>query len=361
MRRQDCVNKAILALFIVTFSFCAIPDVWTKKGEAGPIAGEWGECHAFIIGINSYEKWPRLKTFIDEDGQVTLAGVSASVIPPESDMRSYRDPTTGMEFLLLKGGCFDMGDTFGDGEADEKPVHEVCLKDFYLGKYEVTVGQFRQFIKDSGYRTEAEKGEGCYYWIGKEWKNDPKKNWRSPGFTQKDEHPVVCISYNDALAFIDWLAKKTGRTYRLPTEAEWEYAARSGGKKYKYSWGEGSPSGNIADLSAKEAFSDWLIWEGYDDGYVYTAPVGSFPPNELGIRDMTGNVWEWCSDWYGEKYYSESPKDNPRGPNSGQFRVVRGGSWANGPRNVRASNREGSEPLYRNDTIGFRLALSALQ
>jgi formylglycine-generating enzyme required for sulfatase activity len=174
---------------------------------------------------------------------------------------------------------------------------------------------------------------------------------------QDDNHPVVCISWNDAQAFKEWLSRSSGKSYRLPTEAEWEYAARSGGKSYKYSWGNGAPSGNIADKSLKRRFSDLAIWDGYDDGYVYTAPVGRFQANNLGLYDMTGNVWEWCQDWYGEKYYSESPKDNPQGPNSGTYRVLRGGSWCYFPRLVRAAYRFWGGPGSRDFTSGFRLAV----
>jgi formylglycine-generating enzyme required for sulfatase activity len=268
-----------------------------------------------------------------------------------------------MEFVLVKGGCFQMGDAFGDGGADEKPVHEVCVDDFYMGKYEVTVGQFKEFVRETGYQTEAERGDGAYHFTGREWKMGKAINWRNPGFRQTDRHPVVCVSHNDALAFAEWLGRKTGQGIRLPTEAEWEYAARSGGKKYKYGWGSGNPSANIADVSLKREFpsSNLTIWEGYDDGYVYTAPVGSFPPNELGLCDMTGNVWEWCSDWYGEKYYGESRKTNPQGPDSGQYRVGRGGSWIFDPGGVRAATRGWDEPSCRDDDDGFRLVFSPAQ
>jgi formylglycine-generating enzyme required for sulfatase activity len=273
--------------------------------------------------------------------------------------KMFKDPVTGMEFVFVKGGCFEMGDTFGDGNQDERPLHKVCVDDFYLGKYEVRVGDFRKFVNETGYRTEAESGDGCYTYKGDKWGKDRNANWRNPGFVIDDRHPVVCVSWNDSMAFIDWLKRKTGKQYRLPREAEWEYAGRNGGRQHKYSWGNGDPAGNIADESGKRRFFGWTIWNGYDDGYIFTAPVGSFRPNDLGLYDMTGNVWEWCSDWYGESYYQGSPRNNPEGPGHGSYKVIRGGSWNVSPGDVRAANRDWFGPADRGYSLGFRLGASA--
>jgi formylglycine-generating enzyme required for sulfatase activity len=293
------------------------------------------------------------------EASATQASVKAEHLAPVAKTApgEYPDPVTGMEFVLVKGGCYQMGDTFGDGCADEKPVHEVCLNDFYLGKYDVTVGDFRKFVNETGYRTEAEKGDGCFVYKVDKWEKDRNKNWRDPGFSQDDRHPVVCVSWNDAKAFADWLRSTGGREYRLPTEAELEYAARSRGKNYKYSWGTGGPAGNMADVSLKAQFPGrpLPIWEGYDDGYVFTAPVGKFASNELGLYDMTGNVWEWVSDWYDQNYYKHSLKENPQGPGSGPHKVLRGGSWNDDPRGERASHRARSAPTDQADLMGFRL------
>ncbi len=265
--------------------------------------------------------------------------------------------------VFIKGGCFDMGDTFGDGGSDEKPVHEVCVDDFYMGKHEITVGEFRSFINDTDYKTDADREGGCYYLTGNGWIKDNDKTWREPGFLQSDRYPVVCVSWNDANSFAEWLSKKTGRKYRLPTEAEWEYAARSRGKKFKYSWGNGEPSGNIMDESAKIMFSGWKIWEGYNDGYVYSAPVGSFRANEVKLYDMTGNVWEWVQDWYARDYYKNSPRNNPKGLSHGESRVVRGGSFAYlqdyVPWDIRVFSRGWIVPWERCSDLGFRIVSPA--
>ncbi|MBF0563713.1 MAG: SUMF1/EgtB/PvdO family nonheme iron enzyme [Nitrospirae bacterium] len=279
----------------------------------------------------------------------------------ETQSAIYTDPVTGTELVLVKGGCYRMGNVFeadGDGYEDEKPVHEVCVDDFYLGKYEVTVGEFKTFVDEAGYKTEAEKGDGSYIWTDKGWRKDKNANWSNPGFKQDDKHPVVCVSWNDAIAYIEWLSAKTGRKYRLPTEAEWEYAARSGGKDYKYSWGNGTPSGNIADETLKRQFPDWSwpIWEGYESGYIYTAPVGNFMPNEIGIYDMSGNVWEWCQDVYASDAYKKHARNNPIYTGDSASSVIRGGSWYTLPRYVRVFRRGDGARDGRNCYVGFRLA-----
>jgi formylglycine-generating enzyme required for sulfatase activity len=287
---------------------------------------------------------------VEGGGAKTISIVMEKPAPPPVAAAKtgdiYQDSTTGMDFVFVKGGCYEMGDTFGDGRADEKSVHNVCINDFYLGKYEVTVGQFRTFVQDTNYRTEAEKGDGCFVWSGSKWEKDGSKSWRSPGFSQDDNLPAVCVSWNDSQAFNEWLSRKGGKSYRLPTEAEWEYAARSGGKKEKY-------AGTSNDSGLGE-----YAWYNANSGN-RTHAVGEKTPNGLGLYDMTGNVWEWCQDWYGEKYYEDSPRNNPQGPSNGQYRVLRGGAWFRKPENVRAATRTWLEPAYRNSANGFRLSLSA--
>jgi len=264
---------------------------------------------------------------------------------------------TPPDMVLIPAGSFLMGSD--DGEANEKPVHEVYVDAFYMDKYEVTVAQFKKFVEATGHKTDAEKEGSSYAWTGKKWEEKKGVNWRHDAEgksigSNNMNHPVIHVSWNDAKAYAQWAGK------RLPTEAEWEYAARSGSKGYKYSWGNENPvgkkGGNIADEAAKRSLGWTNTWEGYDDGFVFTAPVGSFDPNEFGLYDMTGNVWEWSEDWFDENYYSKSPKQNPKGPDSGTSRVLRGGSWDGGPRSVRCADRGNDEPADRDVNVGFRCA-----
>jgi sulfatase modifying factor 1 len=255
----------------------------------------------------------------------------------------YKDHSFGMEFVYVQVGCYQMGDTFGDGFPSEQPVHEVCVNDFALAKYDVTVGEFRKFTVATGYKTEAEEEGGCGVFNGSKWVWDASKNWRNPGFNQDDSQPVVCVSRNDAEAFINWLSEVSGMHYRLPTEAEWEYAARSGGKKEKYAGGN--------DINA-------VAWYYYNSG-LSTRRVGTKHPNGLGLYDMCGNVLQWVQDWYDENYYRDSLRSNPQGPRSGHERVLRGSAWSDEPAYVRATRRSRKPPSHRGSLLGFRLAFSA--
>jgi len=243
------------------------------------------------------------------------------------------DPATGMEFVVVKGGCYAMGDSVGDGDPNERPVHEVCVSDFSIGEYEVTNGQFRQFDpQHTSNRIESDQ------------LND-------------DRQPVVNVSWEQATAYAKWLSEKSGATYRLPTEAEWEYAARAGVMASRF-WGsnpdEACQYANVADLTAKQHWAKWTTFS-CDDKYSQSAPVGSFMPNGNGIYDMLGNVWEWCEDVYNSEAYAKLPKDNPVFTGMGEYRVMRGGGWSNGPLGVRSSHRVGLSPDFGHHALGFRL------
>ena len=247
------------------------------------------------------------------------------------------DAVPNIDMVRIPGGEFMMGSE--TGAPDERPVHRVRVDSFYLGRTEVTVGQWRMFARESGYLTQAEQRRGGMVRgeKGREVKRDA--NWEHPYQAQTDEHPVVLVSWKDAQAFCHWLSKKSGLNYRLPTEAEWEYACRAGGKDELY--------GKL----------DAIAWYEFNsDGH--THPVGRKQPNSLGLYDMLGNVWEWCQDRYDKNYYRVSPGTDPAGPVEGLYRVSRGGSWCSKPPRVRAAFRRHDPYYYRFYRLGFRLARS---
>jgi formylglycine-generating enzyme required for sulfatase activity len=283
---------------------------------------------------------------------------------------TYTETVAGinLQMTLVRGGTFTMGSN--DGSDDEKPTHTVQLDDYFIGTQEVTLQQFRAFIADTGYKTDAEKrtddyGSYIYNVSRGGWEKKDGINWRhdAEGKLQtNDQHPVIHISWNDAMAFCKWLKDKTGKNYTLPTEAQWEYAAGNGSRHTKYAWGNGNPTnsrgGNVADETKLPNGTTWdSKFEGYTDGYWATAPVGQFGANELGLYDMTGNVWEWCSDWYSSDYYSSSSSLNPTGPATGTLRALRGGGWCYNAESCRVVCRGGTAPASRRNRIGFRLAV----
>jgi formylglycine-generating enzyme required for sulfatase activity len=283
---------------------------------------------------------------------------------PENPPKSITN-SIGMKLVIIPAGTFLMGSPNEDMDAngDETPRHPVRItRPFYLGVTEVTRGQFRRFVDDAGYQSDAEKdGNGGFGWNEetKYFKQNPRYTWRNPGFEQTDDHPVVNVSWNDTVAFAQWLSRKEGKTYRLPTEAEWEYACRAGSTT-RFSNGDNEEAlaavGNVADGTAREKYPDWTGAIAARDGYVYTAPVGRFQPNALGLYDMHGNVWEWCSDGYAPDYYGYSPMDDPRG-DFGAAPGIRGGSWYRDFRVCRSASRLCFRQGARYSHIGFRVAL----
>ena len=266
-----------------------------------------------------------------------------------------------LRLVRVPAGKFQMGSPKSEKyrSRNEGPQHEVTITgDLYMGRCEVTRGQFAAFVKAAGYRTEPEKHGWVFAWDGRKWDKVKGASWRNVGFEQTDGHPVICVSWNDALAFCEWLSTKTGRSVRLPTEAEWEYACRAGGRT-AYSWGNDPNGGkgwcNAADKTGKKEFRGWKTF-GWEDGHVFTAPAGAFKANAFGLHDTHGNVWEWCSDWYARNYADAKTVD-PRGPASGTLRVVRGGSWLSDPPRCRSAFRCGSPPLgsYCDFIVGFRV------
>ncbi len=262
------------------------------------------------------------------------------------------------ETVNITGGTFDMGDVMQDNEQTDETVHSVYVSNFAMGKYELTLDQFKAFIDDEGYTTDADKN-GSYIWTGSEWKIQKGVNWKCDiagniRSTSDYKHPVIHVSWNDATAYCEWLSKKTSKKYRLPTEAEWEYAAREGGKKVRFGNGKNTADASEINFDARESYR-----KSYSNAGVYrekTTAVGSFAANSLGLYDMAGNVWEWCSDWYGS--YSSSYQSNPTGAATGSIRVNRGGGWGNAPRNCRAASRSLNSPANCDSRLGFRVAFS---
>ena len=244
--------------------------------------------------------------------------------------------------VFVKGGCFAMGGR-NNKYLDPWPEHKVCVDDFYIGKYEVTQKEWESVMG----RHKVEHAELL-------------------GYEECDNCPVGDVTWMDVQKYIKRLNSKTGKTYRLPTEAEWEYAARSGGKKEKYAGFSDEALmyqyANFCDSNCQDLAKDRT--NDQDDGYKNAAPVGSFKPNGLGLYDMTGNVDEWVNDRYDENYYQNSPKDNPRGPSQGKVRVYRGGNYDLHGRlgsfsgDLETFARNKTEGSFKYWSHGFRLAMS---
>lgn len=265
----------------------------------------------------------------------------------KNKQESLNKLTGGIDLVYVRGGSFEMGSE--KGESDEKPMHTITLSNYFIGKYEVTVGQFRKFIAATGYKTSADINGGSYLWNGSQWKLQPGINWEydALGFKRpetEENHPVIHVSWTDALEYTKWLSSVTGKAFRLPTEAEWEFAARGGMSSNGYTFAGSNDINQVA----------WSL----DNKSNQTFPVGKKQPNELGIYDMTGNVWEWCNDWYDADYYAKSPSTNPQGSKSGLFKVIRGGSWGGLSNFNRVTFRYRYFPGNRGKFNGFRIAAS---
>jgi formylglycine-generating enzyme required for sulfatase activity len=321
---------------------------------------------------------------------------------------------TRSNMVLVEGGTFMMGDIFGEGGDNEIPVHEVTLADFYISKFEVTVGEFKNFIRETGYKTSAEgpidldaqrkimesvagrkptreellelKGRylkygGAGFWDAEKrvWTGyDTLITWRNPGFEQTDAEPVMAISPDDAMQYCNWLSLSAGlpvaydletggildhngkpttditkvKGYRLPTEAEWEYAAREGGREVRF--GNGKNIARSSEINFRGDDGEYAYLE--PGGYLKkSAPVGSYPPNSLGLYDMSGNAWEWAGDKFVE--YTNEARENPY-TNSGEGHALRGGRWGGDAYEARVFHRSSWIRNDRCNNSGFRIARS---
>jgi formylglycine-generating enzyme required for sulfatase activity len=296
-----------------------------------------------------------------------------------------RDGSAGPQLVVVPAGIFEMGSPHDEHGryADEGPLHKVYFaRPFALGHTEVTVGQFRKFVESTGYVTSAERGEGSLLREANsgDWRLREEINWRhdQSGSPAEDHLPVVHVSWQDAQAYIKWLSGQTGEQYRLPSEAEFEYANRAGSQT-AFWWGGYSPPVQVANLRGEidvrmmpkairtplETEVEYVLREGptplvfhnYNDDAPGVSPVASYRPNAFGLHDTTGNVWEWTQDCWHENYEG-APADGRawvEGNRCGE-RVIRGGSWYCFPRHARSANRWAERRFFRNMYIGFRVA-----
>ncbi len=297
-------------------------------------------------------------------GLFSFAPFSLGQSPAPSAVPSVRLITNsiGMKLALIPAGEFLMGSTpeeidlmlkqmkqkgvhawYQASPPSEGPRHRVRITaPFYLGAKEMTLGCFKRFAEATGYRTDAEKdGQGADGRTGGQWQTKPEYNWKNMGYERRDDLPVVNVTWNDAVAFCEWLTNKEGQGYRLPTEAEWEYACRAG-TTTRYYWGDDDSPRNQC------------VWHGGTSGGA-SHPVGQLKPNAFGLFDMNGNVYEYWSDWFSTNSYSSAALENPKGPAAGTERVVRGGSWGTDPMHCRSAFRGGAGQTHRNMRDGFRV------
>ncbi|MCR9099173.1 MAG: SUMF1/EgtB/PvdO family nonheme iron enzyme [bacterium] len=304
------------------------------------------------------QAYPNGRYRAQAEAKIKALEQGGSTTPSSSTTRRRDLP----DMIFVEGGTFQMGSSDSDADSDETP-HTVTVDDFYMHRFEVTNEEFAAFLNAEGNQST---GGTEWYEIDSEYANIEKRNGRYYAKSGYDRHPVMEVSWYGAVAYCNWKSKEDGlqqvyrisgtsisadwnaNGYRLPTEAEWEYAARSRGGSDKW-----------AGTSSASSLSSYANSSGSEDGYERTAPVGSFRPNDLGLKDMSGNVWEWCWDWYDSDYYQKSSSQNPRGPSTGSNRVSRGGGWYNPSQLCRASNRYGWYPSLRGLNLGFRLALSS--
>ncbi len=289
------------------------PLVKRWRDDIAKLSAEQQDSYALSIEVLS--SWP---IFHEIYGGPNLDAVMAMLrrqpLADPVNGEAYSDPVTGMQFVRVIGDYFQMGDVFEDGEKNERPVHEVKVDNFYMGVFLVTQSQWKAVM------------------------NNNPAHFRDYG----NNCPVENVNWNEVQIFIDELNRAAGKTYRLPTEAEWEYAARSGGENQKW-----------AGTSMEAELSLYAHYDDNSKGQIH--PVGQKRPNGLGLYDMSGNVWEWVEDWYARDYYASSSNVNPSGPNEGETRVLRGGSRYSDAKSLRTSYRSHNHPDYKYSNIGFRL------
>jgi formylglycine-generating enzyme required for sulfatase activity len=290
---------------------------------------------------------------VKRTAQIALVSAALLAAPAAARDRAPR-AARSVPMVLVPGGRYAMGSD--RGAADEAPVHAVIVRPFWIDRTEVTVEQFARFVARTRHVTDAERAgaSSVFDLEAGSWSLVAGADWRhpdGPGSRARPDEPVVQVSWNDARAYARW------RGGRLPTEAEWELAARGGLPGKRFAWGDAlRPGGRVVANFWQGSFPRRDTGE---DGYRGRAPVGRFPPNGYGLYDVTGNAWEWCADWYADDYFARSPAVDPAGPTTGLERVMRGGSFLcaeNFCTNFRVAGRSHATPDSASSNVGFRVA-----
>lgn len=322
-----------------------------KKSKAGGTGAPAGKLRwilaALLLALDSSHGYARQPAPRSNELQRLAAGAV------------FRDCAHCPELVAIAPGSLSVAATESGAErtVPDEPQRTLAIASAIgIGKYEVTRAQFAYFVRESGHTVSG----GCFVWSNGRYLQDAARDWRQPGFAQTDKDPVVCVNWSDAKAYTAWLTKKTGKRYRLPTEAEWEYAARAGNPGAQ-PWGEKASAAcryaNVADASAQRKVPATASWTFHacNDRRAYTAPVGSYRPNAYGLYDMMGNVWEWTEECWQEEGRNAPANGRGRGAECSE-RVLRGGSWVDSPAFVRYDFRfligAGDRDFY----IGFRVA-----
>ncbi len=329
------------------------PQPAARAGKPRPTAGALARTAgvAAAIVVLAVVAW----SLVRKGAPRATAPVAVSSAPGPAEPGSVvRDCPTCPAVTILPAGRFKQGSARTDSgsASSERPLHWVAIRPFALSTSAITVDEFRAFVSATG-----RDMRGCDTYDDK-WRYRPERNWQNPGFAQNGSHPVTCVSWDDATAYAAWLSTTTGHRYRLPSASEWEYAARAGGDALQ-PWNSDASaacaSANVADQRAARQYRGWAVFP-CDDGYVYTAPVGSFKANSFGLNDMLGNVLQWTADcWHAD--YTGAPVDgSPRPYGDCTEREVRGSSWFTTPKFVRASYRNHFATTYRASSVGIRVA-----
>ncbi len=341
-------------------------QAWDAGRRAEALSRWWAAAHAgdrramFALGQGYVEGLGVVQDYVEAHKWFNLAASPGEVATAQERAAAWRPGTRFRdcdecpELVVVPAGSFRMGSPESEAgrDDDEGPVHRVRIeRPFAVGVYEVTRGEYSRFVSATGHRSE----DGCWTREGGESKLRSGRHWRSPGFRQTEAHPVICVNWEDARAYVGWLSEKTGEEYRLLSESEWEYVARGGTATARY-WGE-SETGQCSYENGADASTNrsWRRRAGCNDGYARTSPVGSFGANGFGLHDVLGNVLEWVEDCWNDSYGGAPADGSAWESGDCRRRVLRGGSWNGTPRRLRSANRFRYGTGSRGYVAGFRV------